>query len=285
MQGTIAQLLCLVAYGNSFLAGRPLQEFFPQHGTFRHCEFIHFATLEERDGQWLESPYADNPWRWLEALKKAGVVALKAIHVPRHENGLADRLSAGSVGGGGRWLLECVMPAGSDLWEARWEPGARDAAGQCLWQVTYGRVAQGIAMPAQALPGLPELHRDLALALADLRDFADAQGQPEFGACFDRALRALAGASNGATRIAPPDWLAPAAEQLLQACQRAWVFGGTDSWNDVAFDDAPTQQRYAALSDQLFALLNTSLVAATNSHLPADDAPAAPPPRPWWKLW
>jgi hypothetical protein len=53
-----------------------------------------------------------------------------------------DRMLAGFVGGGGRWLIEAVNPPGSDDWPARWEVGDRTRADRKIWRVTYGRVSR-----------------------------------------------------------------------------------------------------------------------------------------------
>ncbi len=53
---------------------------------------------------------------------------------------------------------------------------------------------------------------------------------------------------------------------MLAACQKAWVFGGMGSWNDMGFD-GEDQKDYVRLSEALFQALNAAIVAAANASL------------------
>jgi hypothetical protein len=55
-------------------------------------------------------------------------------------------------------------------------------------------------------------------------------------------------------------------QQLLAACEAAWLFGGRGSWNDQGFEGT-AQLRYEALSDELFALLNRAICVAVNQPI------------------
>ncbi|HEV2282942.1 MAG TPA: hypothetical protein VGX75_11215 [bacterium] len=56
---------------------------------------------------------------------------------------------------------------------------------------------------------------------------------------------------------------------MLDACQSAWVFGGTGSWNDLAFDGA-VQVEYAQTTERLVLTTCDAIQAAANASLAAD---------------
>ena len=64
--------------------------------------------------------------------------------------------------------------------------------------------------------------------------------------------------------ISPPGYLSREAQALLAAAQAAWVFGGMGSWNDLRFD-GDDQRTYDFLSNQLYTLLITAIIQATNA--------------------
>ncbi len=121
MQGTIAQLLSLTVHGNCFLSGNSLHEYFPENTTFKFCKYVKFIDIESDGSGWTEIPYADNPFEWLNKIQSEGVYQLRAWHFGSKQEGISDRMSVEFVGGGGRWLIECLKPKESDFWEGRWE--------------------------------------------------------------------------------------------------------------------------------------------------------------------
>lgn len=88
-----------------------------------------------------------------------------------------------------------------------------------------------------------------------------------FTQCFAEALDTLdsAGANlHGYHKdLAPAGYLPQHARTVLDACQKAWVFGEMGSWNDMGFDGAD-QVEYARVSDQLFQHLNEAISAGSN---------------------
>lgn len=286
MQGTIAQLMGLTAYGNSFLSGNQLVDFHPNNTVFRFCKYVRFVDLEPSGGKWSERPFADDPLHWLERIKSEGVVQLRTRHLDGAQKEISDRMSAAFVGGGGRWLLECVTLTGSDFWEARWEVGNQKDPDQNIWHVSYGRIAKGVKPGRQELPSVADLRHHLGEVLDKTRLFANQNGLENFGACFSGALEALTSnpSEEKGYRLSPPGSLSVEAEQLINACQSAWVFGGMGSWNDVGFNEESKNREYEELSDLLFKLVNLSLVVAINP-------PEFPAPEPatikkkWWNPW
>lgn len=85
---------------------------------------------------------------------------------------IPDRVLAGFVGGGGRWLIEAIGPRGSDYWEGRWDLGDRARADRKIWRVTYGRIAQSLVTPGASPDDLEDLKRTLDAALLEIAAYA-----------------------------------------------------------------------------------------------------------------
>jgi hypothetical protein len=263
VQGTIAQLAALTMHGNAYLRGHPLGAFWPANSAFQFCKRVEFVAVEAEG----EAPYAPDPHAWLERMRADGLTEIRLHRAPRNDAGISDRQSSAFVGGGGRWLMETVRGAASDLWDMRWEVGDRDDPERRIWNVTYGRTATGIPVIPIRPVDLEGLRGELLGVLLAIEAFAAAH-EPRFAGVFRAALGALESdapltAMHGAD-LAPDGVLPLAAQQLLAAAQHAWVFGGMGSWNDLRFDGAD-QETYERLSDDLFNLLSAAICAAANA--------------------
>jgi len=270
MQTSIAQVAALTIYGNAFLL-RPsaIVGFYPENSTFHGCEYVNFVDLRRNGNQWVEEVFAADPVAWFEALRKQGVVTLRAQYGTSGRTQPADRVLAGFVGGGGRWLLEAQASGGSDFWEARWQVGDRTRNDRRIWRVTYARFAANQpSIQPEGLEDLERLLQEFEQHLIAIEEFARAQKLDNFGNLFQSARSRLHSeppyADQYHSDLTRPEFLPVAACKLLAACQDAWVFGGMGSWNDQAFD-AATQPRYEALSEKLYQLLNRAVVVAANS--------------------
>jgi len=290
MQGTIAQLLSLAAYGNEYFSGRLDNDYFPNHFTFKFCKFVHFFDLKNSDSKWRESEFAANPNDWFKKLKETGVVQLRVRYISTNKEQISDRMSVAFIGGGGRWLIETVKSSGSDFWEANWRVGDRNDPDQNIWHVKYGRILKNSTNPEQQLPSASEIKEKLSEALQRISDFAHKNDHSNFGECFDKGLEALNESFNTDNKYKIfPDGYAPLEhQQLLNACQSAWVFGGMGSWNDIGFNDDITHKEYEDLSNNLFNLINLSLLVASNPFSrTASERNEIHSRRngKWWELW
>jgi hypothetical protein len=260
MQGSIAQTLSLAAHGNAFLTTELDEDYFPHHQTFAFCQFIKFVDLKESGDSMIEEPFASDPVFWFEKLKEDGVQQFRIRYIASHDEGMSDRLSVGYPGGGGRWLIETLMPSGSDFWEAHWE-APETAEGK--WQVTYARVLQDAEMPEPRMPPPEMVVKKLQDAFLRASKFAGAHGHESFAEAFKRGFNALKDV-RWERQIYPPEYAPLVYQQLLTAVIEGWVFGGEGSWNEISFEDAETQQEYDKLSDQLFNFMNLALLVAAN---------------------
>ena len=258
-------------------------------------ESVRFVERHRQAGGWIDSDYATDPVQWFERLRQNGIYALRLIHVPGSGVGQnSDRSLVGFIGGGGRWLIDAVTPAGSEIWEARWEVGDRDRADDRVWRVTYGRLATGQPTSDEGM-FVAELKWKLQLNLTEIAEFASTRGLEPFDKAFESGLSHLTSQAPLSDvyhqDIAPIGALSLAAAQLLGTAQAAWVFGGMGSWNDLGFE-GDDQAQYDRLSDELYALLVQAVVTGTNLSVPPRMPPPPKPSQPktsrtkaWWQFW
>ena len=277
MKGTIAQIVALTTWGNAALDELVLLDgasFYPSNSTFVFCEYVKFVDVRKNGAAWEEVSYASDPLAWFKRIRQEGTYTLRLIHGPSNgvrigSQKVPDRMLAGFIGGGGRWLIEAVKPGESDYWEARWEVGERDREDQKIWRVTYGRIAANAPSSEWGRrDSAEEVKRALAANLSKIAEFARVHNEERFAKVFDSALvcltspRPLEGLFHA--DITPKNVLAKVSEQLLGAVITAWVFGGMGSWNDLGFE-GDDQVQYGELSEELYRLLNLAILVATNS--------------------
>jgi hypothetical protein len=265
MQGPIFQVLALVTHGNAALSGRPVAGFYPSHAAFAFTEHVRFAGLEPPREAWKTTPFAADPGLWLAKLRDGGCRGLRAWRsASADEDTVSDRFSIAFVGGGGRWLIESVGPAGSDFWMASWKLGNRDHPDRKIWQVTYGRVEQDRPTAAPEPASLDRLSRDLQETLRDAIALSRRNELEEFTPSFEAALDALAAEREPDLHgLAPPGQLPLPASRLAAASLHAWVFGGMGSWNDIVLRGSDDEE-YHRISENLYRLINAAAVEAVN---------------------
>lgn len=278
MQGTIFQILVLVTHGNMALSGNAIGDFYPKHTAFRFDEFVKFVDLERAGDSWKEKPFAENPNEWLAKLKNQKCSGLRVERISTDRKDISDRMSVAFVGGGGRWLIEVVCPGGSDYWEAKWEVGNKDHPEQKIWRVTYGRIAKSQRTSSAVLPKVDDLSKSLEQTLQDAIAFSKKHKLDAFGKALESGYLALKGQTEPELHgVAVKQQLPLNASKLLGAAQAAWVFGGMGSWNDLGFE-GDDQKRYEKISDDLFRLINSSLIATVNLSFPQTEKRS-------WKFW
>jgi len=298
MQTTIAQLIALTTWGNATLnkdQALSSYDFYPGNSTCRFCEFVHFADVKNNMRDWSHNAIANSPSEWFEWLKREGVTNLRLCQGASDQAhpGIAhipDRMLAGFIGGGGRWMIEATRPTGADYWEARWEVGDRTQPDKKIWRVTYGWIASHDCAAHDPSEGIAEIKARLAQSLTSIESFARKHQLDGFAKAFDASLSCLTSAEPTTavyhTDIAPPNFLPPAANQLLAAVQAAWVFGGMGSWNDLGFEEND-QKEYEVLSEALYRLLNIAIVVAANTSATVHrvEVSAADGRTAWWRFW
>jgi len=271
MVGTTAQLVALTCRLNALRRGLPVEQFFLGHSTARFCRSIEYMRPKRRLIPWTTRKWVvvdPTPDAWCSRLIAEGFQRACLFHTSGRKIGLSDRMTAGLVGGGGRWMLGVLWQSTADLWEAAWNVAEPDAPDHRIWSVQYGLVAERSAIAAPPEEDCGGLVSELDAALAAIEEFAFQNDLPSFGQAFRKGRDCLA-ASDPLSLVYHPDLvpsglLGLAARQLLAAAQAAWVFGGMGSWNDLWFE-GEIQAAYDRLSENLFRLLNRSICCAANS--------------------
>jgi hypothetical protein len=170
--------------------------------------------------------------------------------------------------GAGSWSLLATAGEAAEVWRASWTVADLHAPDRRIWRVAYRgvrvdeRVAPTRPSPVQAALGLRE-------ALRAAREFASGHDLGMWDGVFEGALER--GASDEVhpkdEDLLPVAAFTPESRRLAATADRAWVFGGMGSWNDLSFPEADVQARYEEVSDSLYRSVLNALVAATNSDL------------------
>jgi hypothetical protein len=268
MQGFTENALMLVAAGNAFMAGRDMSGFWPDAPTFKFMKLCEFRLPPASGNDADEYPLvASDPMEFFQ-LQKANFGGYRLRHTirkrgPNQQTDTPDRMLAGFVGGGPRFLIEAVGQFNSELWEGFHRLGDRNDPERRIWLCTH--IMQGMVPVKDAQPvGLSEALSDLRVALPEIEAYAREQKYDNFADCFARAREALDG---------KPDTDAEWVEGLvrytgfderrlgvLQAINHAWVFGGMGSWNDTGGGE-----RYDEVSERLYNALNDCIAGLANS--------------------
>lgn len=271
MNGTLAQILSLVSYGNRFLNSENLPEnYYPENVAFKFCNqvnFLHLNALSETNTE--ETDVAADPPSWFFMLKQNGCRKLSAYYHPSEGNptNTPDHQLAGFVGGGGTWLIEAIYASHSEFWANRWEVTRRDDPQQNIWSVNYGRtVAQAPTIDFR--PDVSATKQNLAATLTAIEAFASRQQLANWAEIFKRALNLLespAPAQGWYEQLIDSSTYSLAALQMLYSAMSAYVFGGMGSWNDLGFELDEDNKTYDELSVQLYDQINHAFVSGINS--------------------
>jgi len=264
----MAQIVALTCHGNASLRGVDASEFFPKNSTCNFCDQVTFVSVKKSFfGRLKEKEIAKTPQEWFAHLKSTGAIGILLSRQPQKYPRISDRMSAGFVNGGGIWYMEVVYPKNrSNFWIARWNVWNREAAEQRIWRVVYGCVSKGANFQLGPHDFQSAVSR-LVQTLHEIHAFSAKHNGGGFTQCFAEALDTL---NSGGTNLhgyhknlAPAGCLSQQARTLLDACQKAWVFGGMGSWNDMGFDGMDRTE-YERVSENLFRDLNEAIAAGAN---------------------
>jgi hypothetical protein len=272
MTGILAQVISLTSYGNAFLqAGELIEDFFPSHSTFQHCNKVDFKNFRKRifSSSPQEAPVANDPNEWFRFLKKGGCKKIRLFYQPTgNKDPTPDHMLAGMVGGGGTWMIETVYGRYSHYWFNRWEVTKKDDPGGKIWSVSYAMTDKDQPV-TDVRKDIRETCSLLEQSLIAITEFADARQLSGWAGVFKKAS-AILNSTDPAGDYYHHDLLVEKhypliARQLLFAAGAAWVFGGMGSWNDLVFETPEDNKRYDDVSAGLYAAINQSVLAVANS--------------------
>lgn len=270
MNHPIAQAVALTCYGNAVLRGLDPPSFFPGNSTCKFCDQIKFVesklTLSPKGKIATVAETVDD---WLKMLRQNGARGIQLKYQrPSFINAVKTAII--SCPAGKQWQLAVVASSGlqATAWTGHWQVWNQQAPEQRIWRVSYQNIGRTKVIPVDAIK-LKPISETLIALTAELADFASNNNCQNFAKCFSDAHLQL---KNGQIDdiyhqdLAPAGVLIPEAMTLLAACQKAWVFGGMGSWNDLAFAGRE-QIRYQDLTQRLFDTLNSAITIATNCSL------------------
>lgn len=271
MNGHVYHQLMLTCAGNTALRGGDVSGFWPGADAFRFDKACEFRTPPLSGDPNDEFPLvAADPMRWLAGLK-AYAVGLRLHHAPRvrgenQQLDVADRMLAGMVGGGERWLVEVVGAERCEFWEGFERVGDQHDPQRKIWlwtQIRVGACSREEAEDDDTALTLDQAVARLQAVLVEIEAYARQEKYDNFADIFREAHDALA--SDGSS--VRQDW--PDARyagfdgrqlSILSALSHASVFGGMGSWNDLGGGET-----YDRVSQALYEALNDCAVALANS--------------------
>lgn len=263
MNANIAHALATSAHGRAALRTKR-QVHLPQTlDTPPHTRSVVFNHLFKRGETIERDTVASSVTEWIEFLRKTGHSELNIYQLPSSHL-LTDWQTAGFVGGGGKWLLGALSPAGTDYWEPNWIFEESGQGGSGIWTVEYARVIRLDQGKPPATISLSDSESALKETVSAAVKFTSGKNLPQYETIFRTCLELLSGG-----QPIPPTAIVGApmterARRVAGAAEHAWVFGGMGSWNDQSFDGAD-QDSYIKISNELYLSVTHSLVSAVNS--------------------
>lgn len=273
MNGSLAQIIALTAYGNDFLRNHRLQtDFFSTNTTFQFCNKVDFIGFKKQLRIIKPSHFiiADNPLEWFKYLENGGCKKLR-LYYEHSENQSFEKdcKLAGFVGGGGTWLIEAIYDNHSNYWANKWEANNQNDYTRKVRAVSYGMVAEDQLTSDFQVDG-KEIYEDFDSILSSISNFAYNQNLGFWGDKFKSAISVLR--SENPCKdfyhkdLIPLENYSLIAKQILFCAGTSWVFGGMGSWNDLGFENNETNELYDNLSGQLYSTIIEAIISAINSY-------------------
>jgi hypothetical protein len=263
MNGELAQIICLVAYGNYYLSGGTID--FSSNSTFQfvsEVKFVQYKSKFHAAGNEVARSVED----WFAFLRSQKVSRLWNIEFNWDRKDLAEHIAVSFSGGVPR-AIQADIPKEFELWYPKWSTGGMDK--QKPWLIEYRglQFSHSHGIPVQ---GLGLVKYKLAAAISKAQEFAL---QPEvamenFAEVFASALRMLDSSEPEAAYhpdLLPPGGYSLEAKQVLAGATKAYIFGGMGSWNDMGFVDNDLNEEYEKVTQELFDAVKFSILVSTNS--------------------
>lgn len=271
MNGHIAAAVAIVCAGNQYIAGKDITGFWPGAPVFTFMKLSEFRAQPVSGNDADDHPLvAADPMAWFESLKP-WCKGLRLINVaptrgPNQQLDVPDRMLAGFVGGGQRWLIEAAGETTSEIWEPFHRLGDRNDPDRRIWLCTHilAEKAPRAELDAEAarLPLDPTVARFHA-ALVDIEAYARKEGITNFADIFRDAVTLIDTATPETERgeMTRFTGFTPRLAAIYEACSRAWVFGGMGSWNDTGGGpdyDRVSQALYDTINDTVASLASST---------------------------
>jgi hypothetical protein len=265
MTGILAQTISITSFGNEYLKGWELSNFYPENSTFQFCKSVDFREIKKKNifTSKKEIIVANTPIEWFIYLKKNGCKRLQLYYQTEKND---DYKSAGFVGGGGNWFIKCVYEKYSDFWISNWNHN--NDLKEKPWLVTYEKAAENQVIINQSFDVI-ETANKLKDILERITEFAYKETTENWGKIFEKSIETL-NDKNPETDFYHTDLIVSKNyqlknRQLLMSASKAFVFGGMGSWNDMWFENEEVEEKYNSLSSELYAAIMKAIGSAINN--------------------
>lgn len=263
MTGPIVQNIALCLYGNALLQDEKISDFF-NNSTAQFCKKIEFSIIRNNIfGKIKQKVIYENPNEFFDKLRGLSTQYNLYYESVDTNNGLDERMSAGFIGGGGKWNLITSNETGYSVWTAIWDVIDRNNSDRKIWGVNYLKTGDKFLCNEDDENYINNFYS----SLESIYNFAIKNDNFSFANCFKNAMITLD--SKGKELFGYHKDLVPNCykniEYLLDACQSAWVFGGMGSWNDICINDDNILEEYKIVSQNLYSSLITTVINSVNS--------------------
>jgi len=268
MVGTLAQLIALISFGNTFLINSNLKyRLTLENATLKYNNSVVFENNSLKQN--ANVPIDENIIGWFHYLKSTKCKKLKL----RYSHSLnqvqsKDYETAGFVGGGGTWLIEAIYDTHSTYWIGKEELTREDAKNGRIWSTKYSQLS---SKPNSFQPNysLVQTKQKLSSVLTRIAAFSGKHGLDYWTDIFKKASANLTSTQpvvDYYTDFIVAEYYSLSARQVLFAASKAWVFGGMGSWNDIVYQTEKDEALNKALSAELYDAVIEGIMASVNSY-------------------
>jgi hypothetical protein len=263
MNGKLAQIITLVAHGNSYLNGATVD--FSANSTFQYVSAVKFARYksnQDKQGVEIASSVPD----WFSFLQSIKVTRLWNIAFGWERQDLPEHITI-SFSGGVPEAIQADLPNSFELWYPLWKTGGQDKKKPWLVEYRSLRFPQSSVLP---VPKMSMAKNRLRKAVSQAEKFAKRSdvNASNWAAWFTKSLEMLD--SSAPTAPFYPDMLPASgfnleARQVLASAVQSYVFGGMGSWNDMGFQKPEITKEYERVTKELYEAVKFAIVMASNS--------------------
>ena len=265
MNGELAQIIFLVAYGNLFLNGGEAEKVdLSANSIFQYVSSIRFARYKSnQDTQGFE--VANSVSDWFAFLHSVKVTRLWNIAFGWQRQDIPEHVAAAFSGGVPK-AIQADIPNSFELWYPQWKTGGQSPK---PWLVEYRSLmfsnSHTLPMPAMSM-----VKNQLRKAVSQAEKFAKRSDVniSNWANQFTNSLELLESPHPQIpfySDLLPNIGFSLDARQILAAAVQSYVFGGEGSWNDVGFKKPEVNKEHERITKELYAAVKFAITMASNS--------------------
>lgn len=269
MNADISDCVSLVCYGNLILnkqISRPsMIEYFKSIDLhfkwYKSTKFLNYCDWRTRVFHSLVA--ITTPSQWIQNLEYRGAKRLWLV-MEKSRNELPQHIQT-AFANSDTFGIQIEFADRMEIWVPRTKVNTREIRKPKIYFRLLGTDLQQSRIKSIATD---EASETLKIMLSKARNFAKLNSFDNWFQIFDEACKLIEERkvdSSVASRMLPPDGYSERSTVLIAAANRAWVFGGMGSWNDIFITEKSKQKEYDDLTGNLFNAVCDSILAATNS--------------------